>query len=131
MPKLLKSLVAATLVLLSTFALPVQFAGAQADFFRGCESAPNTEFCKQTAREKSRNRILGSDGILTRVARYITFVTGAISVILVIVGGLRYVISGGDSNGIKTAKDTIIYALVGLVISIFAYAIAAFVLSRF
>ena len=53
---------------------------------------------------------------------------GAVSVLMIIIGGFRYVISGGDSNGIQGAKNTIIYALVGLVIVLFSQIIVRFVL---
>jgi hypothetical protein len=59
------------------------------------------------------------------------FVVGAISVIMVVIGGLRYVISGGNSGNVTAAKNTILYAIVGLIISIMAYAIINFVISSF
>lgn len=58
------------------------------------------------------------------------YVVGAISVIMIIIGGVRYVLSNGDSNGVQGAKNTILYALVGLVIAIFAQVIVAFVINR-
>jgi hypothetical protein len=59
------------------------------------------------------------------------FIIGAVAVIMIIVGGLRYTISHGDSSQIKAAKDTILYAVVGLVVAILAYAIVNFVLTSF
>lgn len=55
-------------------------------------------------------------------------VTAAVSVLMIVIGGLRYVLSGGDSAGIRSAKDTIIYAIVGLVISMLAFVIVRFVI---
>lgn len=69
-------------------------------------------------------------GVLRRVANTLILVVLAVSVIMVIIGGLRYVLSGGDSAGIKSAKDTIMYALVGVAIAIVAYAIVSFVVNR-
>lgn len=65
------------------------------------------------------------------VANALVFVIGAIAVIMVIVGGLRYVLSNGDAAGLKSAKDTILYALVGVAVSLLAYALVQFVISRF
>jgi hypothetical protein len=62
------------------------------------------------------------------ITRILLFVIGAISVIMIIVGGIKYVISNGDSGKVKTAKDTIMYAVVGLVVAILAYAIVSFVI---
>jgi hypothetical protein len=69
-------------------------------------------------------------GAFKLVANTLIFIVGAISVIMIIIGGLRYVLSGGDSAGVKGAKDTILYAIVGVVVAILAYAIVNFVISR-
>lgn len=53
-----------------------------------------------------------------------------IAIITVIIGGMRYITSGGDSNNVSSAKNTIIYALVGLIIIAFAQVIVQFVLER-
>ncbi|MCC7543579.1 hypothetical protein IT415_02625 [bacterium] len=59
------------------------------------------------------------------------FIVGVASVIVIIVGGLRYVLSGGDPKNTAAAKDTILYAAIGLVVSLLAYAIVNFVLDQF
>jgi len=56
------------------------------------------------------------------------YVIGAISVIMLIVGGIRYTVSNGDSTQITNAKNTIMYAIVGLVIAFLAYAIVNWIL---
>ena len=48
---------------------------------------------------------------------------------MLIYGGLRYVISGGDSKKVTDAKNTIMYAIIGLIIAILAYAIVNFVIN--
>ncbi|HUC87494.1 MAG TPA: TrbC/VirB2 family protein [Candidatus Saccharimonadales bacterium] len=55
------------------------------------------------------------------------YIVGAVAVIMLIIGGLRYVASQGDAAGVKAAKDTILYGIVGVVVAILAYAIVAFV----
>lgn len=75
--------------------------------------------------------LFGSTGILTTVTNVMLFVVGAISVIMVIVGGLRYVVSGGNTANITTAKNTILYAIVGLIVAILAYALVNFVIGSF
>jgi len=69
-------------------------------------------------------------GIITSIVDILSIVVGALSVIMIIVGGLRYVTSGGDSSGVASAKNTIIYAIVGLVIVLFAQVIVGFVIER-
>jgi len=67
--------------------------------------------------------------IVRKIINVFSIVVGAVSVIMIIIGGFRYIISGGDSSGVSTAKNTILYAIVGLVIVVFAQVIIRFVLS--
>lgn len=69
--------------------------------------------------------------ILRTVSNILIYVVGAVAVLMIIIGGLMYVLSGGDPNGTKKAKDTILFAIIGLVIAILAYAIVKFVLVKF
>ncbi|MFO0971744.1 MAG: pilin [Candidatus Saccharimonadales bacterium] len=69
-------------------------------------------------------------GVIKRVIDIFSIVVGAVSVIMIIIGGFRYVVSNGDSNGVSGAKNTILYAIVGLVIVIFAQVIVRFVLTN-
>jgi hypothetical protein len=64
------------------------------------------------------------------VANILIFIVGAVSVIMIIIGGLRYVLSGGDSAGVKSAKDTILYAIIGVIVAALAFAAVNFVVSR-
>lgn len=73
--------------------------------------------------------LFGGDGIVTTVTNILLFIVGALSVIMLIVGGLRYVVSGGNSTAVTAAKNTILYAIVGLVISFLAYAAINFVIN--
>ena len=72
--------------------------------------------------------LFGTTGIFTTITNVMLFLVGAISVIMVVIGGLRYVISGGNSGNITAAKNTILYAVIGLIISILAYALVNFVI---
>lgn len=58
-------------------------------------------------------------------------VLGSLCVLFIIIGGIRYIISGGDPSGISRAKDTILYAIVGLVITVAAFTIESVVLGIF
>lgn len=66
-------------------------------------------------------------GIFRTVANILLFLVGAIAVIMLIVGGFRYVVSGGDAGATKGAKDTIMYAIIGIVVAFLAYAAVNFV----
>lgn len=60
----------------------------------------------------------------------IAYVAGSAAIILMLVGAIRYITSNGDSNGISSAKNTIIYAFVGLVIVVIAQAIVTYLVSK-
>ncbi len=69
----------------------------------------------------------GNNSIFGRVTNILLFLVGAISVIMLIIGGIRYVISGGDQAQVTAAKNTILYAIVGIVVAFLAYAAVNFV----
>lgn len=73
--------------------------------------------------------LLGDGGIFTTGVNLLLFLVGAVAVIMIIFGGFRYVISGGDSGSVTSAKNTILYAIIGLIIAALAYAIIDFVLN--
>ena len=73
----------------------------------------------------------GQGGIFRTITNVLLFLIGAISVIMLIIGGIRYVVSGGDSTAVQNAKNTILYAIVGVVVAILAYAVVNFVISSF
>lgn len=68
--------------------------------------------------------------LVRRIINIFSVVVGAVSVIMIIIGGFRYIISGGDSAGVSSAKNTILYAIVGLVIVLFAQVIIRFILTN-
>lgn len=78
--------------------------------------------------------VSGAEGtvndIIATVINIFSLVVGVVSVIMIIIGGLKYITSGGDSGNVSGAKNTILYAIVGLVIVALAQIIVKFVLNR-
>jgi hypothetical protein len=114
--------VAATTVastLLTIFTAATSFAFSMRE---GADSAKGVE---------QMTDLFGATGIFNTVTNVLLFVIGAISVIMIIIGGLRYVLSGGDSSNVTAAKNTILYAIVGLIVALLAYAVINFVLTSF
>ena len=72
--------------------------------------------------------LFGDDSIFTTVVNILLFIIGAISVIMLIWGGIRYTTSAGNSASVTSAKNTIMYAIIGLIIAFLAYAIVNWVL---
>lgn len=70
------------------------------------------------------------NALLARVINIFSAIVGVIAVIMIIVGGLRYITSGGDSGKVSGAKTTIMYALIGLVVVALAQLVVHFVLNQ-
>ncbi len=83
---------------------------------------------KVSACAESGDRSLS--GVANRIVNIFSVVVGTVSVIMIIIGGFRYIISGGDSTGVTAAKNTILYAIVGLVVVLFSQIIVRFVISN-
>ena len=73
--------------------------------------------------------LIGNGGIVNKITDTILYALGIISVVMLIVGGVKYALSAGDAKAVTDAKNTILYALIGLVIAILAYAIVNFILN--
>lgn len=82
------------------------------------------------ARTDDMSSAVEPENIVQKVVDIILFVLGALAVIMIIVGGFRYVTSGGDSNKLTSAKNTILYAVIGLIVALFAYAIVKWVVKQ-
>ncbi len=73
--------------------------------------------------------LFGETGAFRQITNTILYIVGVIAVIMLIIGGIRYVVSGGDAKKVTDAKNTVLYAIIGLVIAVFAYAIVNFVIT--
>ncbi len=73
--------------------------------------------------------LFGDTGAFKQITNTALYIVGIIAVIMLIIGGIRYVISGGDSKKVTDAKNTILYAIIGLIIAFLSYAIVNFVIS--
>ncbi|MBI3889824.1 hypothetical protein HY312_04625 [Candidatus Saccharibacteria bacterium] len=87
-------------------------------------SAGQTAICGATSKDELPS-------LIKNVINILLFIVGVIAVIAIVIGGIRYTTSNGDSSQTKAAKDTILYAVVGLVVAILAFAIVNFVVTQF
>ncbi len=114
------------MALAMSIALTPHPARAVVDVFGNCAtSGSSSAICKATS-----DKLFGAGGVWNNILNTLIFITGSISVLMVVIGGLRYTLSGGDQGSVNSAKNTILYAVVGLVLSLMGYAIVNFVLSR-
>lgn len=70
-------------------------------------------------------------GTIQQLTDILIFIIGAIAVLMIIIGGIRYVLSAGDQTALTSAKNTILYSIIGLVVAFTAYAIVHFVYVAF
>lgn len=73
----------------------------------------------------------GDTSVFRTVTNVLLFIIGAVSVIMLVIGGIRYTISGGDQNQVTAAKNTILYAIIGIIVAILAFAAVDFVIKSF
>jgi heme A synthase len=104
----------------STFisALPVVTSAA----LEACNGS-DTAVCKSAPSDLT-------NGVLKNVISILLYVAGTIAVIMIIVGAIRYITSDGDSSKAAQAKNTIMYAVVGLVVAVMSFGIVTFVVGR-
>lgn len=76
------------------------------------------------------DQLFGPNSIFVTITNIMLFIIGAIAVIMLIIGGIRYVVSAGDQNAVTSAKNTILYAIIGIVVAFLAYAAVNFVSSQ-
>ena len=70
------------------------------------------------------------DDIISKSINFALMAIAIVSVFMLILGGFKYTTSNGDSAKVTSAKNTIMYSLIGLIIAIFAYAIVNFVVNK-
>ncbi len=68
--------------------------------------------------------------VIKNVIGILSFLVGLIAVLMIVIAGFRFVTSNGDANTVSSAKNTIIYAVIGIVITVMAYAIVNFVIDN-
>ena len=117
-------LILAGLLVVPTVALAVApAASAEGDFtLKGGVGSAQGEGVDKVAADP--------ESLVKQFVNIFLFAVGALSVIMLIWGGIRYTTSAGDSNKVTAAKNTVLYAIVGLVVAILAYAIVNMVIGK-
>jgi hypothetical protein len=109
--------------------LPVASASAAGANVLTNACAGNTE-AAVCGKQVTSDPLVGPNGLIGKVTRDVALWAGVIAVFIMIIGGFMYVISSGDSGKISRAKDTIIYAAVGLVVIAVGQEIITFVIDK-
>lgn len=123
--KIILALGLPALVILGGLAVMPQmaYASPKSEVKKGITAAGGDEPCEGS------NCTLGAT--IKTVTNVLLFIIGAVAVIMIILGGIRYVTSNGESAQITAAKNTILYSVIGLVVALLAYAIVNFIIGQF
>jgi hypothetical protein len=120
--------------LLGTAGLQTAFAATNPDLFHGdgnstlCTGeAADSAVCKD---KTNKNPLTGPEGLLADITTIIAYIAGAAAIIVIIIGGIRFITSNGDSNKVATARSTILNAAIGLVVIVLARTLIIFVLNK-
>lgn len=89
----------------------------------GSSSAPSS-FCEGRGENIS-------NGFAQDLTNLLLFALGTIAVIMIVLGGIKYATSNGDASKIASAKNTILYSVVGLIVAVMAWGIVSFVVRQF
>lgn len=90
-------------------------------------STSDTKVCKASGDANEKN----ASTTIVKLINLLLFAIGVTAVVMVIWGGMKYVTSGGDPANVKSAKDTITYAVAGVIVALLAYAIVNFIVTIF
>lgn len=122
-----------TLVSLFMFAAPLAVpatVGAAPDIQSGLCGGANLDANDTSCDASTAGATDKINNIITVVINAFSLIVGIASVIMIIIGGLRYIISGGEAGNVTSAKNTILYAIIGLVVVALAQFIVKFVLAK-
>jgi len=94
-----------------------------------------TEACQKLGSSSAfcaskKDSVGGTNGFAKIITNILLFLVGTAAVIMIILGGIKYTTSNGDASQIKSAKDTILYSVVGLIVAIMAWGIVTFVIDQ-
>jgi uncharacterized membrane protein len=123
--------IALSLAVLTGLSLALVPAGASASIQGSvCHGAVNLDIASGDSSQKCPDETSTFNNLIRTVLIFLSAIVGAVAVIMLIVGGFRYITSGGNSENVTKAKNTIIYALIGLVIVALAQIVVQFVLNK-
>lgn len=122
------------LILLVSFPLQKTYAvgDAQPDVLEFCSDPDfkDSDICTQKSSDPNGDKIGGTNGLFVAIIDLIIYLTASISILMIIIGAFKYVTSGGDPSQTKSAKDTILFSLVGLFIAVSSFAVVRFIVSK-
>lgn len=94
-------------------------------------SAPDVCLDDSTTNTDAQNPVLGADGVLTKGIRIFLLVFGITALFVILINAVRMITSQGDPNSTNSARNGLIFAVVGLVIAVVGQFIVSLIVSKF
>ena len=91
-----------------------------------CSSSMPAEIKEAAGCNESRE----ADSLVGTIVNVLLYAVGLLAVIMIIVSGIKMITSAGDAGAVTKARNTLLYAIVGLIVAVLAYAIVNFVLKK-
>ena len=125
-------LLVAVVVVGSAKTTTVYAQDAQEQIIKGLCTGANLQFTDNPTNDcKGPNDATAKvNKVIHSIINFLSIIVGVVAVIMIIIGGLRYITSGGSDTGVTSAKNTILYAIIGLIIVAFAQILTRFVLKE-
>jgi hypothetical protein len=122
----------AALALLIAPAAPVFAQDAQQQINAGLCTGSNLQFSDNTSNSdcSTSDATERINNLIHTIVNLLSAVVGIVAVIMIIFGGLRYITSGGNDSSVTSAKNTILYAIIGLIIVALAQVLVRFTLNK-
>lgn len=118
-------------VILATFAVAFLGALSLAPATPAAAIDPLDDACRNNSGSAiCKNQDEDASDLINTLVDVLLYIVGALAVIMIIVGGIMYTISGGDAGKVTKAKNTLTYAIVGLIVAFIAFALVNWVLRR-
>ncbi len=103
---------------------------AQQIINEGLCSGSNLEFDGANCQATGQSGIEKINRVIRSLINTLSLIVGIVAVVMIIIGGLRYITSGGSDTSVTSAKNTILYAIIGLIIVALAQVLVRFVLRQ-
>lgn len=126
----LQTIIVAIILIATPFVAMPAFAYDPVGSVCNNAAAKSSSLCQGLPKNPNVNPLTGPNGLIHGIANLVALVAGIAAVIVIVIAGFRYVTSGGDAAKAKNAKDTIVGAVIGLVVIALAAEIIAFVISK-
>lgn len=110
--------------LIGVFLTPATALAAPVNVFPGGSCQGNTKVCGSSGTTSSLFTIIKN------VINVLLLAAGIIAVIMIIIGGINYTISSGDNAKVASAKNTVLYAIIGLIVASLSFAVVNFIISN-